>query len=358
MDFSSFSSLRTEEAGSRRAMRKLIIIVSSHKSSRRIVLMMNNKTTNPVTIQSGIFFFAFVLSLSLLLLPSSVIAFAVSTNTMGSDTAATCVQAKVQYLHPESEEAQYNASQAGEAQEATHGGDYVTKVVNIEDGRSKKDWSLDKNGFRLVAHTPTSPPIQDYHDDAELESKYNPQIEEFLLKEIPGAKQVHVFDHTRRSSTSSTRTSKVMREPSAVIHNDYTAWSAEKRLREIMGDDVQYSRFAVVNVWRPLCPVVETWPMTLCDASTVQVEQDLISVPRVSKDGRKGEIQMAKHNPQHQWYYFPKMTPDEVLLLKTFDSCQDVNQYTPHTAFDLASAIGNDNAPSRESLETRTFVLF
>lgn len=153
-----------------------------------------------------------------------------------------------------------------------------------------------------------------------------------------------------------------MREPSAVIHNDYTSWSAEKRLKEILlgtiTSEVSYSRFAIVNVWRPLLPI-ENWPLTICDSTTVRVDRDLVSVPRVSKDGRKGEIQMATYHPDHAWYYFPHMQPEEVLLLKTYDSLSAVNQYTIHTAFDLFEGKQNhDEGPPRESLETRTFVLF
>jgi hypothetical protein len=139
-------------------------------------------------------------------------------------------------------------------------------------------------------------------------------------------------------------------------------------LKEIMGDtfldDGNYSRFAIVNVWRPISAIVENWPLTICDSTTVLVDKDVVSVPRFSNDGRKGEIQMAYYSAMHKWYYFPKMTNQEIILLKTYDSSLDMNRFTIHTAFDenwtreSATSSPQTNVTSRESIETRAFVFY
>jgi hypothetical protein len=50
------------------------------------------------------------------------------------------------------------------------------------------------------------------------------------------------------------------------------------------------------------------------------------------------------------------MTPDEVLLIKGWDSVQDGRaRFTPHGAFDLPDT--PDNAAPRESIEVRTLVV-
>ena len=65
--------------------------------------------------------------------------------------------------------------------------------------------------------------------------------------------------------------------------------------------------------------------MAFCDSTTVNVDQDLVSVRRVSKD-RIGEIQMAYYNANHRWYFFPRMKNfQEVLIFKTYDSLKDDN---------------------------------
>lgn len=271
-----------------------------------------------------------------------------------NNNPADAVIGELQYLKPGSGNALYVASQAGDAEAAKHEGEYQKQKVSIHNGRNFVDkWSLDIHGFRLVPHETKV----NCRDDAELERSYNAEIVALLKEQIPGAAAVHVFDHTRRSSSSGLRTANAMREPSAVIHNDYSEWSANKRLKEIVGEEEakKYSRFAIVNVWRPLCPVVETWPMTFCDSTTIDVERDIKPVERFSKDGRRGELQMAFHHPNHQWYYFPKMKHNEVALIKTYDSATDVNRYTLHTAFDEPC---DPNVAPRESMETRTFVFF
>lgn len=52
---------------------------------------------------------------------------------------ARAVRATLQYLKPGSTTAQYIASQAGDAKEATHEGDYVNHPVTIENGRPVQD---------------------------------------------------------------------------------------------------------------------------------------------------------------------------------------------------------------------------
>eukprot|EP00934_Nitzschia_sp_Nitz4_P005285 Nitzschia sp. Nitz4//scaffold174_size87051//52015//52833//NITZ4_005114-RA/size87051-processed-gene-0.92-mRNA-1//-1//CDS//3329538887//5275//frame0 len=270
-------------------------------------------------------------------------------------TTIESVPGELQYLKPGTTSAQYIASKAGDAQTPTHEGEYIRQQVTIHNGRPRSaEWTLDKNGFRLVSHTSKVP---DYRDDKALEATYDAEIVALLQEHIPSAAKVHVFDHTRRSSSPDTRTSQTMREPSSIIHNDYSEWSANKRVRELVGEEEvsKYSRFSIVNVWRPICPVVERWPMTFCDSETIVVDRDVHSVDRVSPDGRKGQVQLATHHPDHTWYYFPRMTPEEVVLLKTYDSSPDVNQYTIHSAFDEPH---DDSAIPRVSMETRAFVFY
>ena len=75
-------------------------------------------------------------------------------------------------------------------------------------------------------------------------------------------------------------------------------------------------------------------PLALADASSVRPE-DLIATDQVFPD-RVGEIYHLAHNPAQRWYYAPLMTPDEVLLIKGWDSLDDGRaRFTPHGAFDL-----------------------
>ena len=56
------------------------------------------------------------------------------------------------------------------------------------------------------------------------------------------------------------------------------------------------------------------------------------------------------------WYYAPQMTEDEVLLIKSWDSLGDGRaRFTPHAAFNPPRI--RKDAPARESIEVRTFVV-
>ncbi|MCZ6741998.1 MAG: CmcJ/NvfI family oxidoreductase, partial [Alphaproteobacteria bacterium] len=62
------------------------------------------------------------------------------------------------------------------------------------------------------------------------------------------------------------------------------------------------------------------------------------------------------HAPSQRWYYAPRMTADEVLLIKGWDSLDDGRaRFTPHSAFHLSETC--ENAPARESIEVRTLVI-
>ena len=76
----------------------------------------------------------------------------------------------------------------------------------------------------------------------------------------------------------------------------------------------------------------------------------------VTKQG-SSESYSVQFNPHQVWSYFPAMTRDEVLLIKTFDSRDDGRaRFTPHGSFaDPATPAG---APPRESIETRILALF
>ena len=274
-------------------------------------------------------------------------------NSDGRTAPGGRIRAQLQYLAPSDDgSAVYHASQAGGAA-AAHDGQYRWHEVDIADARGR-DLSLDRQGFMLMPHNSA---VADFSDDAALADIYEPEINR-LLRAVTGARRVHVFDHPRRAASDNLRRNRTMREPSSVIHNDYTSWSAEKRLAEMLPHEaasLSAQRFAIVNVWRSIAGTVETMPLAFCDSTTL-ADGDIVEVTRQARD-RTGQIQMAYYNPAHRWGYFPHMTSDEVALIKTYDSAVDGrNRFTIHTAFaDPASA---PDAPPRQSIESRAFLFF
>jgi hypothetical protein len=234
-------------------------------------------------------------------------------------------------------------------------GTYMEHTVTIRDGRPLIDrFSLDREGFRFVRHDTR---VKDFFDEAELRAVYYPEMVE-LVKRETGCARVVVFDHTLRSGDHETRETRKIREPVKSVHNDYTEWSGPQRVRDIMkgeAEELLKRRMLVVQVWRPINKPVETAPLAICDAQSME-PKDLVAAERNFPD-RKGEIYQIAYNPKHRWYWFPKMRRDEALVFKCYDSLKDGRaRFTAHTAFDNPDAPAD--APPRESIEIRTLAFF
>ena len=246
----------------------------------------------------------------------------------------------------------------GGGDETEHVGNFTMQEVTVHNGRHHKQVSsLDVEGFKLV---PQVTEVEDFYDDAQVESTYHDEVKT-LLAEITGAARIEIFDDTRRSTSLERQRDKKIREAASIVHNDYTARSGFKRLRDHFADDPDEAekllqrRFAIVNVWRSIAGPIHNFPLVLCDATTVRPE-DLVSVERRAEE-RTGELQVALHDPRHRWYYFPEMQMDEALLFKTFDSETDGRaRFTIHSSFEDPDAPA-DAAP-RESIETRCLIFF
>ena len=70
-----------------------------------------------------------------------------------------------------------------------------------------------------------------------------------------------------------------------------------------------------------------------------------------------GETYAVTYNPAQRWYYFPRMMPDETVLIRCFDSARfGAARFSAHGAFDDPNT--PEDAPPRESIETRALVFF
>lgn len=168
-----------------------------------------------------------------------------------------------------------------------------------------------------------------------------------------------IFDHTIRSVPKFAAGEKGFREPVRLVHNDYTATSGVRRVRDHLSaeeaDARLQRRFWEVNVWRPIKGPLEEAPLAVCDARTIAPD-DLIATDLIYPD-KVGEIYNFSFNPAHRWFYFPRMQRDEALLIKCFDSDENAaGRFTAHTAFDDPAT--PENPRPRESIETRALVFF
>jgi hypothetical protein len=200
----------------------------------------------------------------------------------------------------------------------------IAHTITVHDARAVADsLSLDREGFVLVHHKTAA---ADLYDEDIIKSVYYPECERLL--------------------------------PAGRVHNDYTAWSAPQRVRDLMGDEAEEllrHRFAINNVWRPIAGPLLRSPLALCDAASLEDENLVASDLRYPD--RTGEIYGVTFNPRQRWYYFPKMQPDEAVLIRCFDSARDgAARFSAHGAFDDPQTPAG--APPRESIEVRTLVFY
>jgi hypothetical protein len=225
-------------------------------------------------------------------------------------------------------------------------------------------FSLDIEGFTLIEQTTK---VTDFNDDSQLVKTYTAEIENLIAKAAGGTCAI-VFDHTRRSTDKAHRLKFSSRDPVPAPHSDYTDASALQRIRDKFGKKESEERlkhdFSIVNAWRSMSGTLEQWPLTVCDARTIdgskltQTRREAPVRPDPSFEyNRPSETRHAIFDPSHQWYWFPSMTSDEVLLFKNYDTRTDgTARYALHSAFEDPNT--PPNAKPRETIETRAFVFY
>jgi hypothetical protein len=198
---------------------------------------------------------------------------------------------------------------------------------------------------------------KDFYNEEEIKAVYYPAVEAFLRATLK-ADRVFIFDHTvrRRVEGATDIRDGGPRQPATRVHVDQTAVSGANRVREHLPDEAEEllkGRVQVINLWRPIRGPLRDSPLAMADGTTVAAD-DLIASDLIYPN-RRGETYSVKYNPNHRWFYFPEMTPDEALLLKCYDSATDGRtRFGPHTAF-VDPTTPADAAP-RESIEVRTLV--
>ena len=220
--------------------------------------------------------------------------------------------------------------------------------VPIADARGHEgDFTLETSGFALLR----APSVEHaFTDEAAITSAYYDECAA-IVAHATGAARVIVFDHTLRGPD-------MPRDPVLRVHNDYTEKSAPQRICDLLpgeADALIGKRYAFINVWRPIAHPVVDVPLAFCDARSF-TDDDLIMTDLVYED-RLGEIASVRYRPEHRWYFFSRMTPDEVALIKCFDSARDGRaRGSFHSAFvDPTAPAGG---PARQSIEIRTIAFF
>jgi len=231
--------------------------------------------------------------------------------------------------------------------------------MEIRDGWSGASrFSLDREGFELKEFHDAFERFDD--DEAVRRDFYGPVSE--CVRRAVGARRVIVFDHTIRSKVNEQQQTAehttTQRAPVMIVHCDYTPVSGPLRVHQLLpneAEDLLKRRVAFYNFWKPLKRRVEEKPLAMCDVTSAAPDDMLKMLLRYRE--RTGEIFVMRHSSAHRWWYFPKMTPDNVILLKTYESETDGRaRFIGHSAFEDPNT--PPDAAVRESIEIRTMAFF
>ncbi|KAK6193973.1 hypothetical protein LQW54_011902 [Pestalotiopsis sp. IQ-011] len=224
---------------------------------------------------------------------------------------------------------------------------------DVHDLRSREsEFTTDNSGFAVV-HSPDREKL--FATDEIVRQGHYAEVEALLRRQLTGAiKKVHIFDHTVRR-----RQADSPRQPVQQVRRHLPADEADALLR---------GRFAIVKAWRPIEHAAVDFPLAVVDWRTTS-PQDFVAVdlmyprradfaadsddrgkeklpePRTDRsvegyEPRGEHIQVAP-NQRHKFYFMKNMPPDEVLLLKCYDSfgegepggVEGLAVRTPHRAF-------------------------
>ncbi|CAK7233152.1 hypothetical protein SEUCBS140593_008507 [Sporothrix eucalyptigena] len=237
-------------------------------------------------------------------------------------------------------------------------------AVTVHDITGEEDsFTLDIHGFRLVRDRPTTATacLADHFEDITLIK--NDYFEDCvtLLKDATGASRAFVFDHKVRRGPSDWHKlgagNASQRGPLHRVHVDQSydgaAFLVKWYLPEEAGALLQ-KRWQIINAWRPINTVYKD-PLAVADAKSVD-DSDLVEARVIYRDHERRTWTITSSS-KHRWHYKNAQTPDEVMLIKCFDSIADgtVARRVPHSAFHDPK---HDDAPPRESIEIRAFVFF
>jgi hypothetical protein len=231
------------------------------------------------------------------------------------------------------------------------------EVMDITGEEDK--YSLDTHGFQYCRHKSSE---KEFIDEEAIRSVYYEECRD-LLKGITGARRIHIFNHkVRRGPTQwhhlgLNGNNLANRGPVTRTHVDQSYTGAELRLRwefpdPMEADELLERRYQIINIWRPIETILKD-PIAVADANSVP-DSDLVAAAMVEEDF-EGESWVVRHNPDHRWHFKYRMTSEDVLLIKCFDSDRSLARRALHSAFEDPAY---REERSRQSIEVRCLVLY
>jgi len=236
------------------------------------------------------------------------------------------------------------------------------------DATSEADF-LAEHGFVLLK-APTR--VTDWSDADQVAWRYLPEIETIIRERLyPGRPLVirQPPNVMRRGEGTATP------QYGLGVHSDHgtTADDFQRNVEAFTSPEMgakwregfereEVEEFVALDFWRTtnMDGPLKHMPLALCDPTSID-DADIIptALEGIAPNGALTHHVSLAYNESQRWYYYPDMTPDELLVFKLFQLSKD-DQSQPyracfHTAFEDPTAPAD--APPRQSCEHRVSVL-
>jgi hypothetical protein len=109
------------------------------------------------------------------------------------------------------------------------------------------------------------------------------------------------------------------------------------------------------SIWKPLRGPVTDWPLAVCDARTVNIDEDCMATDVVTRTGFTENYQIYPSS-DYKWYYLNNQLADEVILFRQTDTDEATAKGVPHAGFRNPKVLPNERP--RESIEARVFAYY
>lgn len=219
--------------------------------------------------------------------------------------------------------------------------------VQLTDVRTDNGVSFDRDSVAFLTVPST---VSVFDQMYTWRDTYDQELTTLLTREV-GATEVIIFDHTVRVDDPN-----ATRKPARNVHSDYSPEGAHQRLIDILGEEKSSEwsdgHYGFINVWRPVEHSINSAPLGFVRPSSVN-DEDWLLLDLIYPD-RRGHIMGLVGNPDHEWVYQSRMTPDEVAVFNIYD-----NRGKPsvaHSALDMIEDPAINTV--RQSIESRTLVRY
>ena len=240
---------------------------------------------------------------------------------------------------------------------------YHNHAIRVHNARSlDPSATIDQQGFQLV---PQFTQVDDLLDMDKATTAFYDECAE-VVKALTGCADTHVTQHQYRNGYNNLPDGHPKRmkptpngSPGGYggTHSDISPM-AENRWDDIVED----RHCAMFNLWRStdLENDIQVMPLALLDMTSLEFD-DMVAADAWGGAGKQQQHLVSyrlAYNPAQRWYYFPRMTPNEMLVFKQYDTREPdpTRRQVYHGA--IPDPETTDETPLRQTIEVRVLALF